>query len=144
MSFKNFLNYVPAIIPPTDKEEMKRLMIKYHKDKWADDDGKFTRSTEEITDELIAMGKKGYIILGHETIHALQKKLAPQLLKGSSDLGDDITADKVKYLSLPSEIMAFAYTNVMGDKKNESMYRNIGGDVYKLYMKYIEEYKNKL
>jgi hypothetical protein len=135
------LAYHPPFNPSKDPEEMKRTMIRYNRSKWADDKGKFTKSTKDTADELMGMGKSGHVILGHETIHALQKKHASHLLKGSTKLGDDITKDKVAYLSLPSEIMAFAYTYVQGDKKYYPLYKKIGGPVFKLYLRYIDKYQ---
>jgi len=156
MRFKNYINeeeylkhikfgiaYYPALIPPTDIEECKKLAIEIMADeKWADDDGNYTISTKEIFEKIEKElpKKEAEIVIKHETIHALQRKKAKYLLKGSTDLGDDITNDKNKYLTLPSEIMAFAYTNAAGDKKYEKKYKEIGGNVYKLYLHYIKQY----
>lgn len=137
------LSYHPALIPPDDIEDCKKIMIQTNKDKWADDKGNFTVSTKDEIEKIIKQ-KNGEAILRHETVHALQKEKAPYLFKGSNKLGKDITKDKKKYISLPSEIMAFALSNVLGDKKYEALYKEIGGNVYKLYLKYIDEYKNQI
>ena len=137
--------YHPIIIPPNDIKKCKELMLKIYADeKWNDDNGKLTVSTKDEIEEILKQ-KNGELILKHETLHALQIKKAPYLFKGSTELGDDITADKEKYISIPSEIMAFAYSNAIGDKKNyKELYKKIGGNVYKLYNFYVDEYKKQL
>lgn len=135
------LPYYKAIRPKRTPEENRLALIKHHTDKWADSKGKYTRSSEDIAKELMGMGPEGHTILGHEVIHALQRKKSPHMLKGSTELGPDMTKDKFKYLSLPSEIMAFAYSYVQGDKKYYDTYKKIGGNVFKLYSHYIRKYQ---
>ena len=174
-SKKDKLKKYPVLIPPTDKEELVQLMIDNFKKQLKDDpntksyfgvgDDKPCGKEELENGEFEEMVRKVPIkALQHEAVHFMQSEKY-------DDMWDDMpTGDKFwdsifdnddshkKYLSMPSEIMAYAFSYVVDDdsvddlkdksdfikKPSYEKYEEIGGNVFDLYKHYIEEYKESL
>ena len=161
------------IIPPKTKRECVALQLKgFAKDvKEYGDEAKVFIKNKEYGEKELENGELEKAMMTetsletdqHEAIHTIQLEKYPEMWDGQpqgekffSTIFDDDEAHN-KYLSMPSEIMAYAFSFAIGDKsgekelKNKSKfikqpeydkYEQIGGEVFELYKHYINEYKN--
>ena len=140
----------PGLVPPKSLSECVALIKQYMNnpdEEWNTNDGEVSGIDEWIA----ALPKEDY---RHEAIHALQMKEWPGWIESfgeidlpPGDFGKLPAEQMVSYYSRPPEIMAFAFDVASGHPKaqeNIDIYQKIGGDVFELFNKYIQEYKQKL
>lgn len=163
------LKKYPTIIPPDDKEECIKILLKdFEKD--LKDDPENTKvyfgegneegmGKEEFEDGTIEQEIRKIDIEStrHEVVHAIQKKKYPEMLENElagkekfwSTIFDNYENHKI-YLSIPGETMAYAFSWVVGDehkmfgKTIKQRYEDIGGKVLDFFNEYVKEYKEKL
>lgn len=150
--------YADIVIPPDDLEKCAKLYKYYCKGGNLSD-----KEVDKQINEMKNGNKKDKLGLQHETIHSIQDKKYHYLFKGSNIIskidvgkskqkldkdeleGEDLEIYK-KYMSVPSEIMAYAFFIAKDYPKKEKdlilkLYKMIGGNVEKLFNFYVDEYK---
>lgn len=176
VKFNDFINEstkklkkYPIIIPPDNKEDCIDILIEDSISTLKDDEGELSfpgkkyKSGEEIDiDEIRKDWENTDLhVLQHEYIHAIQTKKYEDMWEGTptdSEFWDNlfshekIDEDFKTYLSMPAEIMAYAFSWVKTKGTNDSLLRNkkvpiydiykeIGGDVYELFKHYVNGYE---
>ena len=145
----------PIIIPPTDLEECKAIMMKYMDD---GDDAEYHGEDPEgneleinsLEDWVNALPKED---IRHEALHSLQEKEYPGWIGSYKQIDlpgnwENIPWEKkVAYYSRPPEIMAFAFDAASNHPRAYEAiddYQKIGGDVLGLFNRYVQEYRQRL
>ena len=159
----------PIVKPPKDREELIKLMLQDAKKQFNEDpntkiyfkdvvctekdleNGKLEKQFRKLTTKA----------LQHEVLHMIQGEKLPELYKEfpkGEEFWDKIFDEDFEhkvYLSLPYEIMAYAFSVSVGDLTSSNLrsktefirkptvqkYKEIGGKVYELFKHYLEEYK---
>jgi hypothetical protein len=162
------LKYYDIILPPKSKKECVDILLKDF-EKQGSDAKMFDTDGNPLTQKDLKSGKlKKFInslplkILQHEVIHIKQTQMYPDMTSATKKVNfDKIFSndnEHKKYLSLPTEIMAYAFSHAVNDKsideelkdKSEFIkkpiydkYKEIGCEVFKLYKYYIKEYQKR-
>lgn len=143
------LKRYPVVVPPTSKKECIDVLLSdktMSEGPWATN---VKGKTVEMTAEE-AFKKMDLNTLRHEALHALQLKQIPGIFKNLPKLSHQFDSPedykKKHYYNRPPEIMAYAYDSCMGvnTRSSDKTFKEIGGDVYDLYLHYKEEYKKVL
>jgi len=138
-----------VVVPPTSKEECINILL--NNDATSKGTCAINVNGKDVEVDCVAAIKKMSInTLRHEALHVLQMEKIPDIFKNLPKLSHKFNTSedykKKHYYNRPPEIMAYAYDACMGvnTKLNDKVYKEIGGDVYDLYLHYKEEYSKKI
>lgn len=161
------LKKYPIIIPPNNKDKCVNMYFNMLKKESNDKNFVLVMGEKEYKKEdfknneveiLKEIKKMPFKQLQHEVVHAIQDIKYPKLSNNEfvgkkefwSAVFKNYENHKI-YLSMPHEIMAYAFSWAVGDyssnqfgKSVKKRYEEIGGKVLELFNKYLDEYKEKL